>query len=126
MTPLGDSSRGDSTRRAEPESFLPLGVPVFHILLALGAETLHGYAIQQRFEEESGGEQILPGTLYSTLAKMTRWGLVEESDRRPEDDDARRRYYRVTELGREVAAAEASRMQRLVDMARRQAMLQGR
>ncbi|HVS14321.1 MAG TPA: PadR family transcriptional regulator [Thermoanaerobaculia bacterium] len=117
-------NRSPQPARREPpvESFLPLGPPVFHILLALGGEVLHGYAIQRRFEEGSGGEQILPGTLYSSLAKMREWGLVEEVSERPPDDDPRRRYYRATALGREVTAAEAARMERLVAFARRQAL----
>jgi DNA-binding PadR family transcriptional regulator len=65
--------------------------------------------------------------LYSTLSKMSGWGLIEEIEERPPgDDDARRRYYRVTELGRRVASAEAARMARLVAFARKQAILPGR
>lgn len=114
------------SRNEDAESFLPLGAPAFHILLALGEEVLHGYAIQQRFEREGPGERILPGTLYSTLSKMSARGLVEETEERPDDHDPRRRYYRATALGRQVAAAEAERMARLVAFARKQAILPGR
>ena len=113
------------SRSKDPESFLPLGAPVFHILLALGDHVLHGYAIQQRFEQESG-ERLLPGTLYTTLSKMAARGLVEETVERPRGDDPRRRYYRVTDLGRRVATAEAERMTRLLAFARRQAILPSR
>jgi DNA-binding PadR family transcriptional regulator len=113
---------GPARLQRDAEAFLPLGTPIFHILLALGGDVLHGYAIQRRFEEESGGEQILPGTLYSSIGRMREWGLVEEVRERPAEDDPRRRYYRATALGRAAAAAEAARMERLVAFARRQAL----
>ena len=107
-----------------PEAFLPLGVPTLHVLLALGDERLHGYAVLQRLERESGGrERMLPGTLYSTLGKMLDAGLVEEVASELPDDDSRRRYYRVTPFGREVAAAEAARLERLVGLARKRKLL---
>ncbi len=97
--------------------------PVFHILLALGDQELHGYAIMQRFEEETG-EVLLPGTLYSSIGRMLEEGLIQEvTTERSGDDDPRRRYYRVTELGREAATTEAERMCRLVDLARQRSLL---
>ena len=64
----------------------PLSVPVYHVLLALGDEVLHGYGMMQRFEELTGGaDQLLPGTLYSTLARMVELGLIEEA-RAPSGD----------------------------------------
>ena len=100
----------------------PLSTPVFHVLLALGHERLHGYGIMQAIERKTGGvARILPGTLYTTLNRMLSDGLVEEApppDDAP-DDDRRRRYYRVTTAGRDVVAAEAERMSVLLDVARR-------
>ena len=108
----------------EPSSWLPLGVPTLNILLALGEDRMHGYAVLQRLEEESGGrDSMLPGTLYSTLAKMLDAGLVEEVASERADDDPRRRYYRVTPLGREVARAESRRLERLVGLARKRRLL---
>jgi len=108
--------------RHDPEALLPLSTPVLHILLALGAEHLHGYAIMQAIEQKTeGSAKILPGTLYTTLNRMLADGLVEET--RPPgdapDDDRRRRYYRITPFGREVVAAEARRMSVLLEVARR-------
>jgi len=102
-----------------PDELLPLSPPVYHVLLALGGEALHGYAMMQAFEELTGGaEQLLPGTLYATLARMVQTGLIEETDPPDRGADARRRYYRATDLGRRVAAAETARMARLVEVAR--------
>lgn len=103
-----------------------LSPPVFHVLLALGDETMHGYGIMQRFEELTGGaEQLLPGTLYATLARMVDAGLIEEAD--PPSGDrsggAPRRHYRMTAEGRAVAAAEGDRMRRLVRVAERRELL---
>jgi DNA-binding PadR family transcriptional regulator len=100
------------------EALLPLSPPVYHVLLALGRETMHGYAIMQAFDELTDGqEQLLPGTLYATLRRMVEGALLEEVEPPAPDGDARRRYYRVTDRGREVAAAETARMRRLLDVA---------
>lgn len=95
----------------------PLRQPALHVLIALGADTKHGYAIMQGIAERSGGViRILPGTLYSTIRKMLAEGLVEEADppRNADSDDARRRYYRVTKRGRALAEAETRRLAMLV------------
>lgn len=100
------------------QELLPLSPPVYHVLLALGSSALHGYAIMRAFEDLTGGrEQLLPGTLYATLRRMVEGGLLEEVDPPSPGDDARRRYYRVTERGRALAVAESARMQRLLDVA---------
>lgn len=100
--------------------FLPVGVPVFHILLALGGDTLHGYGILEAIEAKTAGEaSILPGTLYATMNRMQDDGLIAEGDR-PEGADTRRKYYRRTALGSAVVAAEARRLQLLVEVARRE------
>ncbi len=96
-------------------SFLPLSPAMLHILLALAAEDRHGYAIMQEIGQHSQGQyKIGPGTLYDNLQKMMDQGLVEESRRAGRDEDSRRRYYRLTRLGRSVLAAEVNRLEDVV------------
>ncbi len=106
----------------DPQGLLPLKPAVFEILLALAEEgNAHGYAILQRVEQRSRGlVKLETGPLYRHLKRLLDAGLVEESDDRPapEEDDPRRRYYRLTPLGRSVAAAEARRLSSLVRTAR--------
>lgn len=97
----------------------PLSQPAHHILLALGAEAKHGYAIMQDIAGRSGGRiTILPGTLYSTIKKMLADGLIDEVDppKSADSTDARRRYYRVTKAGRLAVQAETERMALLVKL----------
>jgi DNA-binding PadR family transcriptional regulator len=106
---------------ADVAELLPLSPAVYHVLLGLGRETLHGYAIMQSFQRLTGGvERLLPGTLYATLARMVEAGILMEAEPPEDDADARRRYYRATEFGRSLAAAESRRLQRLLDIARAQ------
>jgi DNA-binding PadR family transcriptional regulator len=96
-----------------PHELLPLTPPVFHILLALADEERHGYGIMQDVAHQTDGAlQLGPGTLYGCLKRMLAAGLVEESDERPDPalDDERRRYYRMTSLGKRVVRAEADRL----------------
>ncbi len=105
----------------EIADFLPLTAPVFRILLALSEGERHGYAILQEIESKSDGAVSLgTGTLYTAIKRMLASGLIErtQSQLKPEQDDERRRYYRITTLGRRVAAAEAARMDSLVGLAR--------
>ena len=105
--------------RADRDS--ELSQPSLHILLALGTDAKHGYAIMQDIAERSGGRiRILPGTLYSTIKKMLADGLVEEipPPARADSDDARRRYYRVTRQGKALAQAETQRLALLVRLGR--------
>ena len=98
----------------------PLTPPVFHILLALAEEERHGYGIMQDVAQQTGGRlQLGPGTLYGCLKRMVAGGLVEESDERPDPalDDERRRYYRMTPVGRKVVRAEAKRLAGAVTVA---------
>ena len=95
----------------------PLSQPALHILLALGDEAKHGYAIMQDIARESDGTiRLLPGTLYSTMKKLLAEGMVEEvaAPRDADSDDTRRRYYRVTKRGRLAAETETRRMAMLV------------
>jgi DNA-binding PadR family transcriptional regulator len=99
---------------------------MFHILLALAAGEMHGYAIMQEVAILSDGRMSIgPGTLYGSIKKMAAAGLIEESARRPDPslDDERRRYYRITELGRRVVMAEAERLSGLVREARARRVL---
>ena len=98
----------------------------FHILLALAAEERHGYGILQEVAQLTDDElQMEPGTLYRALHRMLKDGWVIESSRRPaaDVDDERRRYYRLTPLGRRVASAEADRLWRLLTVARAHRLL---
>jgi DNA-binding PadR family transcriptional regulator len=111
------------------EDHLPLTPAVFHILLALADRERHGYAIMQEVEETTRGRVAMgPGTLYGTLKRLLRSGWIEESDERPDPaiDDRRRRYYRLTDLGRRVVAAEAARLEEAVADARSKDLLPGR
>jgi DNA-binding PadR family transcriptional regulator len=105
----------------DPTPFLPLPLATFHILLATAGEGRHGYAIIQDVEARTGGAlRLSPGTLYRSIQRMLEDGLIEEMRERPapEDDDERRRYYRITKLGSAVARAEANRLTELVGFAR--------
>lgn len=108
---------GDRARVPEAEGYLPLTPAVFDIMVALGNEQMHGYAIMQEVRRRTkGGRRLAPGTLYRSLKQMHERGLLEESEERPEPglDDERRRYYRLTNLGRRVALAEVERLEGLV------------
>lgn len=104
-----------------PHDLLPLTPSVFHILLALSDEERHGYGIMQDVARQTNDAlQLGPGTLYGCLKRMLAAGLVEESDERPDPelDDERRRYYRMTPLGKRVVRAEAERLAGAVMAAR--------
>jgi DNA-binding PadR family transcriptional regulator len=103
------------------ESAVPLTPAVFHILLALLDGEQHGYAIMQSVAAATDGQlRMGPGTLYGTIKRMLEARLIEECGERPESekDDERRRYYRLTDLGRRAAGLEAKRMENLVNIAR--------
>lgn len=106
--------------RRDPEDFLPLNPPRYHILLALGEDVKHGYAMMDELEARTSGRIVLlPGTLYSNVARLVEDGLVEEVE--GPDYELRggeRRYYRTTELGRAVARAESRRLATVLDVAR--------
>ena len=118
-----------SLPRAEIEALLPLQLATFHILLALADDDRHGYAILQDVARRTGGElKLSAGTLYRSIQRMLEDGLIVELRERPapEDDDERRRYYRITPLGSAVARAEAARLNALVRMARAVGLAPGR
>jgi len=105
----------------DPRAFLPLTPQQFHILLSLTGAHLHGYAIIRDVERRTNGALRLgTGTLYTALARLEALALVDESARRAPaaEDDDRRRYYRITPLGRAVLTAETERLESLVRHAR--------
>jgi DNA-binding PadR family transcriptional regulator len=105
----------------EPRAFLPLTPQQFHILLALTGTHLHGYGIIRDIAERTGGALRLgTGTLYTAIARLEALALVGESERRAPagEDDDRRRYYRLTPLGKAVLKAETERLEALVRHAR--------
>ena len=100
-----------------PADLLPLTNLALNILVALGNDDRHGYAIIKEIEQRSEGTMtVRSGTLYTALRRLQDAGLVEESGNRPapDRDDQRRRYYRITELGREVVALEVGRLATLI------------
>ena len=106
-----------------------LPVATYHILLALAAEDLHGYAIIQEVAMRTDGELTLSaGTLYRSIQRMLEQGyIVETRDRpAPEDDDERRRYYRITPLGIATAREEARQLAQVVRMARAKGLAPGK
>ena len=108
---------------SKPSGILPLSPVVFSILLALAGSEKHGYAIMKEAALPEGGGVIMgPGTLYGSLDRMMRTGLVEETG---VTDNERRRYYRITKFGSEVFRAEAARLARVMSSVRRKAVLEG-
>jgi DNA-binding PadR family transcriptional regulator len=105
---------------SQVDKALPLTPAVFHILLALADGERHGYGIMLEVEAMTEGRvEMGPGTLYGTIKRTIKAGLIVESDDRPDPelDDERRRYYRLTAFGRRVLAAEVERLTALVDIA---------
>ena len=112
-----------------PTSLLPLPPATFHILLSLAEQDRHGYAIIQNVAARTGGElKLSAGTLYRSIQRMLEQGLLVETRDRPspEEDDERRRYYRITPYGEAVARAEARRLTQLVRLARESGFAAGR
>ncbi|PYS10960.1 MAG: PadR family transcriptional regulator [Acidobacteria bacterium] len=103
-----------------PAELLPLSTADFHILLSIADGERHGYGIMQDVRQTTGGTiRLGAGTLYRSIQGLLRENLVEESPRRPADnEDQRRRYYRLSSLGRRVIGAEARRLADAVDLAK--------
>ena len=100
------------------ESFLPLSTPTYAILITLGDSAMHGLGIIEAFEVSTGQQStLLPGSLYNTVARMMKQGLLDEVDAPAGESDGRKRYYRATDLGVAVAAAETSRLRALIVLA---------
>jgi DNA-binding PadR family transcriptional regulator len=110
----------------DAESFLPLHRDTFQILVSLADRARHGYAVMQDMQERTDGAlRLSPSSLYASIRRLLEQGLIEELAERPDpaNDDERRRYYRLTRIGRAVAAAEARRLERLLRDARATGLL---
>ena len=108
------------TEQPDVQSMIPLTPAIFHIMLALADGARHGYAVMLEIERLTGGQIHLgAGTLYRSIQRMLLDGFIEESvvPYDVDSDDERRRYYRLTELGQQVARAEARRLAVLVEAA---------
>src|SRR5215213_4281567 len=120
------SFRRPASNEPSAESFLPLPRDTFHILVSLADRERHGYSVMQDVTDRTNGAlRFSPSTLYASIKRLLAQGLIEELDERPDPrhDDARRRYYRLTRLGRGVAIAEARRLERLLSDARATGLL---
>ena len=101
------------------DDFVPLAPAMLHILLALAGESLHGYGIMQEVLRQTESRYKLgPGTLYDNLQRLMKQKLVEEVAGLSEEENSRRRYYRLTSLGRGVLAAEVARLEGVIKTAR--------
>ncbi len=111
---------------ADPQSFLPLTNLAFHTLVALAEEDRHGYAIIKDIEDRTDRQlSVRSGALYTAIPRLLEVGLVDNAsipDHGPASDQ-RRKYYRITELGRQVAALEGARLARMVDFALQRRLL---
>jgi DNA-binding PadR family transcriptional regulator len=106
----------------------PLPSAAFQILLSLTDEELHGYGIMRQVEEQSGGRMRLgPGTLYSSIQSLVEEKLIEETDANADGKlgSERRRYYRLTSLGRRLVRSEAERLAELLRVVRAKKLLRG-
>ena len=111
---------------SDSKKTLHLSPAAFHIMLVLADGENHGYAIMKEVAEQTQGRMRLgPGSLYGTIKRMLADGWIEESDERPDPqlDDERRRYYRLTGVGRKLVQAEAERLEHLVNVARKKRLL---
>jgi DNA-binding PadR family transcriptional regulator len=120
------SPRGSQREEQTPESYLPLPRDTFQILVSLADRERHGYSVMQDVAERTDGAlRLSPSSLYASIKRLLSQGLIEELQERPdpEHDDERRRYYRLTKMGRRVAMAEAKRLERLLSDARATGLL---
>lgn len=116
---------GRPSTPAAVDDYLPLKPLVFQVLMALADGERHGWALVREAQQRGGFERIMPGNFYRTLRTMLADGLIEESGRRVRamSEDERRRYFTLTKLGAEVAAAEARRLEVVVMEARSKRLL---
>lgn len=105
--------------KSDVQRHFPLTSATLHILLALASEDLHGYGIMQAVARQSDGRyKVGPGTLYDSLERLTEQGIVTELESGEGDGNLRRRYYRLTSLGRSVLGAELDRLEAVIARAR--------
>ncbi len=122
------SAEAHMADRLNLSAFLPLTPVSFEILLALAGSEQHGYGVMLDVERRTAGAISLhAGSLYRALNRLLESGLIEELEERPDpdQDDQRRRYYRLTAKGVEVARGEARRLELLVEAARERRLLPG-
>jgi DNA-binding PadR family transcriptional regulator len=101
--------------KPDPDEYLPLAPATLHILLSLAGEPMHGYAVMQEVLRQSAGRYNLgPGTLYDNLQRLMKQGMVEEVPGPREGENSRRRYYRLSSLGRGVLTQEIARLEEVV------------
>lgn len=110
---------------ADARAFLPLKPLVYEILLALNDGERHGWSLVKEIQERSGAGRVLPANFYRTLRGMLADGLIEEAAARRGDDSERRRYFRISPLGRQAAQLEARRLTALVADARTRRLVKG-
>src|ERR1700735_3743806 len=104
-------------KKIDVQKFIPLKTQWFHIMVSLAGGEQHGYGIMQDVLNRTTGKvRLWPATLYGSIKRLIEADLIKESDERPppELDDPRRRYYRLTSLGKRVLDAECERLQELV------------
>ncbi len=109
------------TRTRDPQTLLPLTTAMFHVLVALKGDDRHGYAILKAVSDRTrGAVELSTGTLYTMVKRLLADGVIVESRQRPAavEDDERRKYYRLTDFGHRVLAAETARLQSMVSAAR--------
>jgi DNA-binding MarR family transcriptional regulator len=116
---ISDSGISNYDHEKDMSQFVPLSPAAFHNLFALAGDELHGYGIVQEIVQQSAGKYRLgPGTLYDNLRRLMEQGLIEEAARRSGATDPRRRYYRLTGLGRSVLSTEVERLEGMLQEAR--------
>lgn len=104
---------------SDTRRWVPLSAPLFHVLVSLAETDRHGYAIMLDVQERTAGAvQLWPASLYGSIRKLVRGGLVAPVRATRAETDARRRTYRITAFGRQVLAAEAQRLTGLARLAR--------
>ena len=111
--------------RADVERYLPLKPLVLQVLLALADGERHGWSLVREVQQRGSFARIMPGNFYRTLRAMLADGMIAESAARPDpdEDDERRRYFKLTPLGERVASAEARRLEAIVVEARAKRLL---
>jgi len=108
------------TARPEIDAFLPLPHLPFHILLAIaGQESVHGWAVIKRIEEMTDGKTCpSTGSLYLAMGRLQERGLLEAAEAPADESDERRKFHRLSSMGRRVLSAETQRLAGLIEIAR--------
>ena len=107
------------TAKRDPQALLPLTPAMFYVLVALADDASHGYAMLKEVEQLTAGEvRLSTGTLYGIIKRLLSDGLVRER----RTDHGRRRLYELTPFGRDVARAEAARLEGTLAIARRKTL----